>query len=338
MTAHDVKFSLERTISPESFAGRAAGLRQDIDRIEVKDDYTVRVYTNGTLPYFVEGLSRAVFQEGQLMPKKYIETVGVEEFRKKPIGSGPWKFVRMVPGDHIEYEAVDYPHWRGTPNFKRLTILLIPEESTRVAMVRTRRGGYGSVGPESLKEIKAAKLRTVTVPGTMQAVYQFYGSYRPEVKGSPITDVRVREALSLAINRQQLIDHVMDGQPYGPCPTPLFVIAPIWTCHAGKAGPRRPCAMTPSAPKNCWPRLVPQWFTMTFWNTALPGTPFMIQIGEAVAGFWEKIGIKVDLKPVERWDISPHGTRRPKGVNGYALDLPHCRPTRGGATLQQRIP
>jgi oligopeptide/dipeptide ABC transporter ATP-binding protein len=102
VTAHDVKFSLERIISPESLAGRAAGMRRDIERIEVQDDYTVRIYTNGTLPYFVEGLSRAVFQEGQIMPKKYIETVGVEEFRKKPMGSGPWKFVRSVPGDRLE--------------------------------------------------------------------------------------------------------------------------------------------------------------------------------------------------------------------------------------------
>ena len=53
------------------------------------------------------------------MPKKYIEAVGAKGFREKPIGSGPWKFVRSVPGDRIEYEAVDGPHWRGTPQFKR---------------------------------------------------------------------------------------------------------------------------------------------------------------------------------------------------------------------------
>ena len=46
-------------------------------------------------------LSRAVAPEGTIMPKKYIEKVGDEEFRKKPIGSGPWKFVRNVPGDRI---------------------------------------------------------------------------------------------------------------------------------------------------------------------------------------------------------------------------------------------
>jgi peptide/nickel transport system substrate-binding protein len=305
VTAHDIKFSLERTISPESLVSRAAGLRSDIERIEVQDDYTVRVYTNGTLPYFPEGLSRAVFQEGQLMPKKYIETVGVEGFRKKPIGSGPWKFVRSVPGDRVEYEAVDYPHWRGTPQFKRLTILLVPEESTRVAMVRTGEAAIGSIGPESLKEVKASRMRTVTVPGTMQAVYQIYGAYRPEVKGSPITDVRVREALSLAINRQQLIDHVMDGQASWPMPFATFrysvdMDVPRWESWAKEAlryDPERAKKLLAEAG-------YPNGFQLTFWNTALPGTPFMMQIGEAVAGFWEKIGVKVDLKPVE-WGSFP---------------------------------
>src|SRR6266849_337 len=78
LTAHDVKSSLERTMSPESVASQAAALRRNVDRIEVVDDRTVRVYTKQVHPYFPESLSRAVFQEGQLMPKKYIETVGVE--------------------------------------------------------------------------------------------------------------------------------------------------------------------------------------------------------------------------------------------------------------------
>jgi peptide/nickel transport system substrate-binding protein len=51
-------------------------------------------------------------------------------------------------------------------------------------MVRMGEAAIGSISPESLKEVKAAKLRTVTVPGTMQAVFQFYGSYRLEAKVS----------------------------------------------------------------------------------------------------------------------------------------------------------
>jgi peptide/nickel transport system substrate-binding protein len=110
----------------------------------------------------------------------------------------------------------------GAHHTKNLTILLIPEESTRVAMVRTGKAAIGSISPESLKEVKAAKLKTVTVPGTMQAVFQFYGAYRPEVKDSPMADARVREALLLAINRQQIIDHVMDGQALWPMPFATF--------------------------------------------------------------------------------------------------------------------
>jgi peptide/nickel transport system substrate-binding protein len=319
VTAHDVKFSLERTMSPEAVSGRVAGLRQEVDRIEVQDDYTVRVYTKGTLPYFPEGLSRAVFQEGQLMPKKYIEAVGVEEFRKKPIGSGPWKFVRSVSGDRVEYEAINYPHWRGTPQFKNLTILLIPEESTRVAMVRTGEAAIGSISPESLKEIKAAKLRTVTVPGTMQAVFQFYGSYRPEVKDSPVADARVREALSLAINRQQIIDHVMDGQALWPMPFATFRYSvdmdqPRWESWAKEALRYDP----EHAKKLLAEAGYPNGFRLTFWNIALPGTPFMTQIGEAVTGFWQKIGVQVDIKAVEFGTFPPMERGDQKNLIGTA--------------------
>src|SRR5258705_9934208 len=92
--------------------------------------------------------------EGSVMPKKYIETVGAKGFREKPIGSGPWKFVRSVPGDRIEYEAITYPHWRGTPQFKRLTLLLVPEQSTPLAMVRTGEAAIGGIGPQAGKEAR----------------------------------------------------------------------------------------------------------------------------------------------------------------------------------------
>ena len=130
-------------------------------------------------------LSRAVAPEGAIMPKKYIEKVGEEEFRKKPIGSGPWKFVRSVPGDRIEFEAVDYPHWRGTPHFKNLQILLVPEESTRVSMVRTGEAAIASIGPETMRSASRGGLEVLSVPGTMQALFQFWGAYRPEPEGQP---------------------------------------------------------------------------------------------------------------------------------------------------------
>jgi peptide/nickel transport system substrate-binding protein len=148
----------------------------------------------------------------------------------------------------------------------------------------------------------------------MQAIFQFYGTYRPEVKGSPLTDVRVREALSLAVDRQQIIKHVMDGQAHWPMPLATFrysidMDVPRWESWAKEAfryDPERAKKLLAEAG-------YPNGFNLTFWNTALPGTPFMIQIGEAVAGFWEKIGVKVDLKPVE-WGAFPPWSVRIKRI------------------------
>jgi peptide/nickel transport system substrate-binding protein len=319
VTAHDVKFSLERIMLPESLSSGAAALRRAVDRIEVLDDLTVRVHTKGVIPHFAASLSRAVFMEGTVMPKTYIEKVGAKAFRERPIGSGPWKFVRNVPGDRIEYEAVDYPHWRGTPQFKRMTLLLVPEQSTRLAMVRTGEASIASIGPEALKEVRDGGMKTVTVPGTMQAVYQFWGLYRPEVKGSPLTDVRVREALSLAIDRQQIIDHVMLGEARMPLPFTVYrysidVTIPRWEDWSKTAlryDPARAKKLLAEAGHA-------NGFRLTFWNTALPGTPFMVQIGEAVAGFWEKLGVKVEMKGVEWGVFDPMGRGEQKGLVGTA--------------------
>jgi peptide/nickel transport system substrate-binding protein len=319
LTAHDVKFSLERKMSPESIASGAAALRRAVDRIEVLDDHTVRVHTKGVIPHFAASLSRAVFMEGTVMPKKYFETVGVKGFRDKPIGSGPWKFARSVPGDRIEYEAVDYPHWRGTPNFKYLTLLLVPEQSTRLAMVRTGEVAIASISPDAIKEARAGGMKIVSVPGTMQAVYQFWGLYRPEVKGSPLTDIRVREALSLAIDRQQIIDHVMAKEARWPMPFASFRYSSDvdvarwddWSRSALRYDPARAKQLLTEAGHG-------GGFRMTFWNTALPGTPFMVQIGEAVAGFWEKIGVHVDMKVTEWGAFDPMTRGEQKGLVGTA--------------------
>jgi peptide/nickel transport system substrate-binding protein len=319
VTAHDVKFSLERIMLPESLSSGAAALRRAVDRIEVLDDLTVRIHTKGVIPHFAASLSRAVFMEGTVMPKSYIEKVGAKTFRDKPVGSGPWKFVRNVPGDRIEYEAVDYPHWRGTPQFKRMTLLLVPEQSTRLAMVRTGEASIASIGPEALKEVRAGGMKVVTVPGTMQAVYQFWGLYRPEVKGSPLNDVRVREALSLAIDRQQIIDHVMLGEARMPLPFTVYrysidVTIPRWEDWS-KTALRYDLGR---AKKLLAEAGHANGFRLTFWNTALPGTPFMVQIGEAVAGFWEKLGVKVEMKGVEWGVFDPMSRGEQKGLVGTA--------------------
>jgi peptide/nickel transport system substrate-binding protein len=306
LTAQDVKFSLERQMSPESLASAKATLKRIIKEIEVADDLTVKIHTNGPQIGLPPMLSRAVAPEGAIMPKKYIEKVGEEEFRKKPVGSGPWKFVRSVPGDRIEFEAVDYPHWRGTPHFKNLQILLVPEESTRVSMVRTGEAGIASIGPETMRSASRSGLEVLSVPGTMQALYQFWGAYRPDQKDSPVANPKVRQALSLAIDRKQIIEHVMNGKASMPYPFAAFGYTEYFNADKWRKWSDDAYRYDPAAAKKLLAEAgYPDGFELKFANTALPGTPFMTDIGTAVADMWNKIGVKVNIKNYEWGSFAP---------------------------------
>ena len=319
VTAHDVKFSLERHMAPNSLAAAAATMRRSIKSIEVIDDLTVKVNTNSPQLGFPATLSRAVAPEGTVMPKKYIETVGEDEFRKKPIGSGPWKFVRNVPGDRIEFEAVTHNHWRGRPHFKQLHILNIPEEATRVAMVRTGEAGIASISPETVMGAGRGGLEVLTVPGTMQAIFQFYGVWREAAKNDPVAKPRVRQALSLAIDRKQVIEHVMAGKAEIPRPFSTFGYTDSLSVDRWKAWSDENYRYDPALAKKILAEEgYPNGFELKFANVALPGTQFMISIGTAIADMWTKIGVKVNMKTYEWGAFPPMQKGEQPNLTGWA--------------------
>ena len=319
LTAHDVKFSLERQMSDGSTAAMAATMRRTIKSIEVIDDLTVKVTTTAPQVGLPASLSRAVAPEGAIMPKNYIEKVGDEGFRKAPIGSGPWKFKRNVPGDRIEFVAVTHNHWRGRPHFKELHILLVPEESTRVAMVRTGEAAIASIGPETMLSAARAGLEVLAVPGTMQAIFQFYGSYQPEVKDSPIAKVRVRQALSLAIDRKALIEHVMNGKARIPHPFSAFEYTDYYSADKWAKWAQENYRYDPVLAKKILAEEgYPNGFELKFANMALPGTQFMIDIGTAIADMWTKIGVKVTTKHYEYGAFVPLERGDQKQLIGWA--------------------
>jgi len=318
VTAEDVEFSIERIRSEESITAQSAAMRRLIDRIEVIDEHTVRFHTNGVLVYFPTLFSRAIFHDGTIMPKKYFQQVGAEGFRRKPVGSGPWKFVRSVPGDLVEFEPADNDHWRGDPSFERLIIMQVPEESTRMAMVRTGEAAIASISPEGIRQVRATDLRLVSVPATMQAIYQFWGLHQKQFEDSPLNDVRVREAMSLAIDRKAIIDNIMEGEARWPMPFATFGYSldmdserwRQWAEGAFRYDPQRARELLAEAG-------YAEGFAVDFANTALPGTPFMVDVGLAVADFWTKIGLEVNVQHYEWGAFRPMtGTADQAGIAG----------------------
>ena len=150
LTAHDVKFSLERQMSPKSLAAAAGSMRRSIKSIDVVDDLTVRVNTNepqtrpsrGPEPCRCAGRldhAQEVLRDGRR------GGVPQEARWQRPVEIRSQRSRRQA-----RVRGCDYAHWRGRPRFKSLHILQVPEESTRVAMVRTGEAAIASISPETM--------------------------------------------------------------------------------------------------------------------------------------------------------------------------------------------
>src|SRR5881409_4109078 len=136
LTADDVKFSLQRAMGKRSTTGYAGPLRALIVDIETPSPDRVVVVTKDPTLIIPTYLSRSLSTEGMVLPKKYIEANGDDVFARKPVGTGPFRFVEQMVGSHIKMTAVDN-HWRiGVPKYKNITFRLVSEETTRIALLR----------------------------------------------------------------------------------------------------------------------------------------------------------------------------------------------------------
>jgi peptide/nickel transport system substrate-binding protein len=194
VTAEDVKFSFER------YRGTAHDLlQQRVAAIETPDARHVRFQLKEPWPDFLLFYA-TMTGSGWIVPKKYVEKVGEEGFKKAPIGAGPYKFVSFNPGVELVLEAFDQ-YWRKPPTVKKLIFKVIPDETTRLAALK---GGeidiaYSIRGElaEDLRKTPGLSLKPAVVQGTF-CIY-FPDQWDPK---SPWHDERVRRAASLALDRK----------------------------------------------------------------------------------------------------------------------------------------
>jgi peptide/nickel transport system substrate-binding protein len=197
-TADDVKFSFHR------YRGVAARvLHERVKAVEVVDPHRVRFVLHAPWPDFLSFYATPSTGAAWIVPKKYIEKVGEDGFKRQPVGLGPYRFVRMTPGVELVLEANEQ-YWRKKPSIKRVVIKGVPDRTTRLAMLKTGEAdiGYLMIGLEGETVRADARLRLVHVIASAVWWLDF-----PEQWGtarSPWQDRRVRLAASLALDRQAL--------------------------------------------------------------------------------------------------------------------------------------
>jgi peptide/nickel transport system substrate-binding protein len=197
VTAEDVKFSFER------YRGTAAAsFKARVAAVEVVDPQRVRFRFKQPWPDFLTFYGTPATGAGWIVPKKYLEKVGDDGFKKAPVGAGPYKFVSFTPGVELVLEAYEQ-YWRKVPSVKRLVFKAIPDESTRLAMLKRNEAdvAYSIRGAlaEELRRTPGLTLKPAYPPGTFWL--NFVDQWDAK---SPWHDQRVRLAANLAFDRHAI--------------------------------------------------------------------------------------------------------------------------------------
>ena len=196
VTSEDAKFTFEK------YRGSQAKILKDkTDRIETPDARTIKFFFKEPFLDFQILYGSPASGAGWVVPKKYYEQVGPDGFKQNPIGAGPFKVVRHVAGSEFELEAVpDY--WRKAPHVKTIVVKGIAEDATRLAALQTGEA-------DLLAQITAPLIETVRNDPNVQFAPVLGNTFWLEFPGfekptSPFHNIKVREAISLALDREAI--------------------------------------------------------------------------------------------------------------------------------------
>jgi len=211
LTSADVKFSIERAMDPNVKGSLVRTVFTTVDRVEAPDAQTVNFVTKQPDPLLP---ARLGFYGGQIMPKAYFEKLGPDEFNARPIGTGPIKFVEWVKDDRVVLDAYrDY--WQGMVDADRVVFRPIPETAPRIAaLLKGEIDIMTKLPPDHVERV--AKNPTTKVEGVL-----YGGLYVLAVNSKirPLDNPKVKQALSLAIDRDSIVKELWRGQgivPSGP--------------------------------------------------------------------------------------------------------------------------
>ena len=275
-TAESVKLTIEQIAAPASRHPSRPRL-QAIREIKIQDAYTVDLIT--------ERPNRPLLRNStsihSMSPKAFRE-LG-DKFGTNPVGTGPYKFVEYRPGQHVIMEA-NPGYWGKKPAFSRIRYRFIPENGTRIAALEAGEVMLiNNVPPDQLPRLKANPNLRVVVSPTYRVMFVGLRCDR-----APFSDKRVRQAMNYAVDREALTKGVMGGlAPISRAPLPdgIFGFNPNLP----------PYKYDPERAKKLLAEAGASGATV---NMGVPVGRYLLdkQVGEAVAGFLEEVGLKVKLE------------------------------------------
>ncbi|MCK4244975.1 MAG: ABC transporter substrate-binding protein, partial [Candidatus Omnitrophica bacterium] len=208
--AEDVKFTYDLIKSGEIIAMIPIAIEyEDIEEVEIVDDYTVQFRLSEGIVPFRERFAVSILPKHLLEDEDLTET----DFWEHPIGTGPYKFKEWKRGDKLVMVA-NRNYFAGAPVISEVTFVFVPEETARVSLLKGDEVDITKIDARTKKTLTGEPgIEIYTTPAA-----NWYGITLP-TKTEPFTEEKVRQAIAYAINKQAILDTIFHGEgeiAYGP--------------------------------------------------------------------------------------------------------------------------
>lgn len=279
LKARDVKFSLTRAAKAPIVAHIVGDI--DIDSFVIPNDYTISFKTKNPITGFLSGLTHSA---GSILNEKAVTSAG-DSYAMNPVGTGPFKFVSWAKSNSLELARFDGYHG-AKPKYSKMLIKVIPEPTNRIIELE-------SGGVDIAYEVSATDLKRVQNDSNMQLLRVLdnstaYLGFNTSKK--PFNDVRVRQAISYAINTKGVVETVWRGigrPAVGPVAPNVNYSDPSLKVHEYNVAKAK--ALLKEAG-------VPSGFSSTIWTNEKKERVDMATI---IQSQLKEVGITVDIKVME---------------------------------------
>ncbi len=287
--ADAVKFTLDRVLDPATKSVTRGNFTW-IKEVKVVDEYTVQLITAKPFPAAPEFLTLAY-----IVPPKYLKAVGDEEFSRKPVGTGPYKFVEWKKAEHLIVEA-NPGYWKdspkGMPQIKTIVFRTIPETTTQIAELLS--GGVDiirNVPPDQIAVVKDSANARISATKILRVNSLMLDS-AGRASNTPLTNQKVREAIAYAINVDEMLKTILGGY----AERTATGVNPL---HFGFDPSIKPYPYDPERAKKLLAEAgYPNGFEITF-NTYSGSITSVDQMADAITGYLAKVGIKAKRRHLE---------------------------------------
>ncbi|MGH7267876.1 MAG: ABC transporter substrate-binding protein [Candidatus Rokuibacteriota bacterium] len=298
LNAEAVKFSIERVLDPAQksyLRDRFKGITQ----VQVTDELGIRLKTEKPNPVLLERLTNLA-----ILPPKYVKEKGDAHVAKNPVGTGPYRFVEWARGQRLVVEA--HPgYWGAEPAVKTLVFRPILDVGTAIAEMLA--GGVDFirlVPPDQIPVIEASGKAYITTAPIIRVIFLNFDVVGRAGAG-PVQNVKVRQAISHAIDVDGIIQHVLGGRG-------LRVGTVVNPMKFGHDASIKPVPYDPGRAKQLLAEAGHASGVTLEFMTYAGSIIASRQVGDAVAGYLAKAGIKTNRQHIEDIGLSSNLERTGK--------------------------